>query len=187
MGKHRTEVTEVTERGLEVGGKTACRDITASGARNTPKGKASHRGHGGHRGGSKVGGKTACRGYHRSGARNTPKGKASHRGHIGHGEAIGDWGGWVECANGDNVGLGKKTTGVRPSAYFGVSVFLCVAVFFQLTIAALPGSPPWALSGTAVNLCLFLAPQPNRRRHKFRPPTSIPLCGLCDLCAMLSR
>jgi hypothetical protein len=48
--KHRTEVTEATE-GLGLVDESTWVKIVGSCARNTPKRKASHRGHGGHRGG----------------------------------------------------------------------------------------------------------------------------------------
>jgi hypothetical protein len=51
-GRHRTEVTEATEEGIEIGGLGGHRGICA---RTSVKGKASHRGHGGHRGGIGVG------------------------------------------------------------------------------------------------------------------------------------
>jgi hypothetical protein len=131
------------------------------GARNTRKGKASHRGHGGHREG--IGGwgrnylpgtpplrarATRPRGKHRtevtevtegdprlgaeplagdttrSGARNTCKGKASHGGHIGHGEAIGDWGCWVNVLTGTTLAWARKQAFGLPRTS-GVSVFLC--------------------------------------------------------------
>ena len=134
MGKHRTEVTEATEEGFRrLGAKRLAGDTTASGASNTPKGKASHRGHGGHRGGSEVRGQNCSPGYHRSGARNTRKRKGSHRGHGGHGEAIGVVG---ECANGDTVGLGKKNN--RRSAFRVLRQcrFFCVWRFLSVNALA---------------------------------------------------
>ncbi len=64
-------------------------DASGLDARNTRKGKASHRGHRGHRGGLGVAGEIATGDASGLDARNTRKGKASHRGHRGH---RGDWG-----------------------------------------------------------------------------------------------
>ncbi len=54
-GKHRTEVTEVTE-GIEVDGGRFLVDSLGFWAGKDASGKASHRGHGGHRGGLRLDG-----------------------------------------------------------------------------------------------------------------------------------
>jgi hypothetical protein len=90
MGKHRTEVTEVTEGDRRLGGETICRRYHRSGARNTRKGKASHRGHRGHRGGIGGWGAKLLAGDITALVRETrAKGKASHRGHRGHRGGLG--------------------------------------------------------------------------------------------------
>jgi hypothetical protein len=48
-GKHRTEVTEVTEGDWRFDGATLLVDSMASGRERSAPGKASHRGHGNHR------------------------------------------------------------------------------------------------------------------------------------------
>ena len=55
-GKHRTEVTEVTEGGLGLVARNSIGDNMVFGRESGATGKASHRGHGGHRGGIGVGG-----------------------------------------------------------------------------------------------------------------------------------
>jgi hypothetical protein len=63
-GEHRTEVTEVTEGDLRFDGPTLLVDGMASGRERRASGKASHRGHGGHRGGFEVRRPNAFGGQH---------------------------------------------------------------------------------------------------------------------------
>jgi hypothetical protein len=83
-GKHRTEVTEATEGDL--GWWNKCTLVKDRWLRcgNTPKGKASHRGYGGHRGRFGLVDKCTWVKIVGSGARTRQKGKASRRGHGGH-------------------------------------------------------------------------------------------------------
>jgi hypothetical protein len=55
-----------------------------SGRERHASGRASHRGHGGHRGGIELGGGRASGGKHGFWAGKTHQGRASHRGHGGH-------------------------------------------------------------------------------------------------------
>ena len=109
-GKHRTEVTEVTE-GDRVGGRNFCREHCGLGARNTRRGKASHRGHEGHRGGSGWWAKLLS-GTLWPGVRESREGgKASHRGHGGH---RGGSGWWVKLLSGTRA-LGCENHAKRES------------------------------------------------------------------------
>jgi hypothetical protein len=74
--------------------KTFAGDTAGLGARISRNGNASHRGHGGHRGGTWVSAGNFCRGIVDLRSRITRKGNASHRGHGGH-----RGGTWVSAGN----------------------------------------------------------------------------------------
>jgi hypothetical protein len=91
-----------------IGGRpgTFGRGHVGLGARISRKGKASHRGHGGYRGGIAVRPGRFGRGHRWPGCENlAKKGKASHRGHGGHRGGIGLGRGTLA---GDTVGLGAR-------------------------------------------------------------------------------
>jgi hypothetical protein len=83
-GKHRTEVTEVTEGGLRFRLKVCWWTRRLQGRERPASGKPSHRGHGGHRGGLRFGLKVSWWTRRLQGRERPASGKASHRGHGGH-------------------------------------------------------------------------------------------------------
>ena len=103
-GKHRTEVTEATE-GDWVGGRMHLGEDRWLTCGNTPKGKASHRGHGGHRG--RLGLVDECTWVKIVGSRAGTRQSGKHRTEVTE-ATEGDWVGgrmhlgedrWLTCGN----------------------------------------------------------------------------------------
>jgi hypothetical protein len=82
--EHRTEVTEATERGLRLAGEPKLVDTAAVGRELRESGKASHRGHRGHREGLRLAGEPKLVDTAAAGRELRESGEASHKGYGGH-------------------------------------------------------------------------------------------------------